>query len=176
MLKVLPVQVGINLGQGQPGREQQRQGPDSSLLDPVLQKQWDHAANAWHAQWNHEANNDTPYDVVAPSNPSFTWPCHECGCEWSASANHSIHKSLGFRALYPDTAAEWGYGRNHSQPSDQSGHSSYLAWWSSPQRSSWQQTIHSRISQVQQRIAVLKRILQLYLALLRSACTSLAQV
>ncbi|KAL3140478.1 hypothetical protein ABBQ38_004736 [Trebouxia sp. C0009 RCD-2024] len=47
-------------------------------------------------------------------------------------------------ALYPDTAAEWDYSRNQGQPSDYTASCNYLAWWSSPQRGSWQQTITSR--------------------------------
>ncbi|KAL3158683.1 hypothetical protein ABBQ32_011425 [Trebouxia sp. C0010 RCD-2024] len=194
------------------------------------------------AQWNYEANNGTPDDVVAQSSKKFGWHCHECGCKWSATPNRRISKMSGcpqcaykaksnnrithptfaeckhpllaewdhernaaqgnspdstklksnkyifwlcdkcpagqkhswsarpahrnsrnktgcpfcsgknacrcnsLQALYPDTAAEWDCIQNEGQPSDYPAGSTYLAWWSSPQRGSWQATIHSRTS------------------------------
>ncbi|KAL3155951.1 hypothetical protein ABBQ32_012944 [Trebouxia sp. C0010 RCD-2024] len=46
-------------------------------------------------------------------------------------------------ALYPDTAADWDYSKNQGRPSDFTASSEYLAWWSSPQRGSWQQIVQS---------------------------------
>ncbi len=126
----------------------QQQGPDISLLDPALQKQWDHVANAhlgnilitrhsgrkvvwtcdqcpdghlhsWSArvgnrtrgtgcpqcrgrtvckhnslatkaplvaaQWDYEANDGTPDDVVAQSSHPVGWHCDVCGCKWEAT-------------------------------------------------------------------------------------------
>ncbi|KAL3140367.1 hypothetical protein ABBQ38_004628 [Trebouxia sp. C0009 RCD-2024] len=306
------IQVCCNLGQGQPAQGQQQQGPDIRLLDPLLQKQWDHDANAWlgdilikpysnrkvswlcdqcpdghphtwsapvsnrtagrgcpqcrgyhvcqhnslatkaplvAAEWDYGANSCTPHDVVAHSERKFSWQCREFGHKWKATANHRVSKRKSacprcadrartkkrirhptfaecehpllaewdhrrnaaqdnfpdntrlksnkqifwlctkcpvglehswpaqprdrtsrqptgcpfctgvnacrcnsLQALYPDTAAEWDHGRNHSQPSDHTGHSRHLAWWFSPQRGSWQQTINARTSQVQQRM------------------------
>ncbi|KAL3153710.1 hypothetical protein ABBQ32_013307 [Trebouxia sp. C0010 RCD-2024] len=281
------------------------EGPDISLLEPAVKKQWDHAANAWlghivvkpyssrkvawicdqcpdghlhswsafvysrtcgsgcpqcsghavckhnslatkaplmAAQWDYEANNGTPDDVVAQSNHKLHWHCCECGCKWSATPNSRVSKggmsgcpqcaqklrsnkrityptfaeckhpllaewdhdrnaargnfpdntklksgkqifwlcdkcpaaqehswstkpSLrtsrnktdcpfcagknacrcnSMQALYPDTAAEWDYTKDQGQPSDYPSGSTYLAWWSSPQRGSWQATIHAR--------------------------------
>ncbi|KAL3153708.1 hypothetical protein ABBQ32_013305 [Trebouxia sp. C0010 RCD-2024] len=304
--------------QGQHAHALNQEGPDLSLLEPALKKQWDHAANAWlgnivvkpysnkkvswicdqcpdghvhswsaavstrskglgcpqcsghqvcqhnslatkaplvAAQWDYAANDETPDDVVAHSSHKFYWHCHECGRKWSATANSRVGKSKtgcpqcaqkassnrsfrhptfaqckhplltdwdyqrnaargnspdnttlrsakqifwlctkcpagqehswsaqphhrtgrrqtscpfcagrnacrcnSLQALYPDTAAEWDLGKNHSQPSDYPASSKSLAWWSSPQRGSWQQTIDSRTSQVQQKTARLKRI------------------
>ncbi|KAL3153706.1 hypothetical protein ABBQ32_013303 [Trebouxia sp. C0010 RCD-2024] len=208
------------------------------------------------AQWDYEANNGTPDDVVAQSNHKFHWHCCECGCTWSATPdscvsqsktgcpqcakdanktkkktkhptfaeckhpllaewdhkrnaargnspdNTKLHSSKhifwlctkcpagqehswpaqpyhrnsrwptgcpycagmnacrcnSLQALYPDTAAEWDHGKNHSQPSNHPGGSRSPAWWFTPQRGSWQQTICSRTTQVQQKTAMLKRI------------------
>ncbi|KAL3153713.1 hypothetical protein ABBQ32_013309 [Trebouxia sp. C0010 RCD-2024] len=208
------------------------------------------------AQWDYEANDARPDDVVAQSNHKFHWHCCECGCKWSATPNSRVSKSKtgcpqcakdanktkkktkhptfaeckhpllaewdhkrnaargnspdntklqsgkhifwlctkcpagqehrwpaqphhrtsrrptgcpycagmiacrcnSLQALYPDTAAEWDHGKNHSQPSDHPGGSRSLAWWFTPQRGSWQQTICSRTTQVYQKTAMLKRI------------------
>ena len=46
----------------------QQGGPDISLLDPALQKQWDHAANA------HLGNI-----LIAPhTNKKISWTCDQC--------------------------------------------------------------------------------------------------
>ena len=75
----------------------------------------------------------------------------QSGCPFCAGQAACTCNSL--QALYPDIAAQWDYSKNEGQPSDFPGSSSYLAWWSSPQRGSWQQFIKSRTSQEQQRTA-----------------------
>ncbi|KAL3153629.1 hypothetical protein ABBQ32_013232 [Trebouxia sp. C0010 RCD-2024] len=289
--------------QGQPAHVRQ-EGPDISNLDPVLQQQWDHAANAqlgdivikpysnkvvwwtcdqcpdghphsWSAhisqrtigtgcpqctgrkvckhnslatkaplvaaQWDYQANDRTPDDVVAQSNLQANWHCEACGCKWDAEisirvgrgktgcpqcaknaktqkrtkhptlaeCNHplleewdkernaaqghfpdnvrlrsnkkifwlcakcpagqqhswsaqpfsqtgSVRAGCPFcagqaacacnslQALCPDTAAEWDYNRSQGQPCEYTASSTFLAWWLTPQRGSWQQTIASR--------------------------------
>ena len=139
--------------QGQPV---QHQGPDISRLDPALQQQWDHAANAhldstvikpqssrkvwwtcgqcpdghlhsWEAgvssrtkgsgcpqcsgckvckhnslatkapkvaaQWDYEANNSTPDNVVAQSNTSVGWRCDVCGHPWTARIDCRVSRN-----------------------------------------------------------------------------------
>ncbi|KAL3155562.1 hypothetical protein ABBQ38_011116 [Trebouxia sp. C0009 RCD-2024] len=89
------------------------------------------------AQWDYEANDGTPDNVVAQSNHLAHWHC---------------------KALYPETATEWDYSENQGQPSHHPASSHHLAWWFSPQRGSWQQTIAARTSVVQQKRARLKRV------------------
>ena len=138
------------------GQFVQQQGPDISCLDPALQQQWDHAANAhlgnivikphssrrkvwwtcdqcpdghlhsWEAtvshrtagtgcpqcsshkvckhnslatkapkvaaQWDYEANDSTPNDVVAQSNTSVGWRCDVCGHPWTATIDSRVSK------------------------------------------------------------------------------------
>ncbi|KAL3152663.1 hypothetical protein ABBQ38_012260 [Trebouxia sp. C0009 RCD-2024] len=310
-------QLGFHLHQGQHAHVRQ-EGPDISRLDPVLQQQWDHVANAhlgnmtikphshrevwwtcdqcpdahlhsWSAvvysrtngngcpqcsgrqvckhnslatkaplvaaQWDYEANDGTPDNVVAQSNHLAHWHCKVCGCKWEATPNARVskrktgcpqccdhaktkkrtrhptfaecnHLLLGewdhkrnaaqghypdkitlksnkqifwlcakcpagqehgwsaqpfnrtgrvkagcpfcagwsacrcnsLQALYPETATEWDYSENQGQPSHHPASSHHLAWWFSPQRGSWQQTINSRTSVVQQKRARLKRV------------------
>ena len=75
------------------------------------------------------------------------WPCSrncrgKSGCPCCAGQVACQCNSL--QALCPSIAVEWDHGKNEGQPSDYTASSSHLAWWSSPQRGSWQQTIHSR--------------------------------
>ena len=65
--------------------------------------------------------------------------------------------SATLEARYPDTAAEWDRSKNKGRPSDYPASSSCLAWWSSCQRRTWQQTINSRAYAVHQRTARLQR-------------------
>ena len=133
----------------------QKKGPGISRLEPALQQQWDHAANAhlgpidikpnsgkkvwwacdqcpddhlhsWEArvsdrtrgsgcpqccgrkvckhnslatkapkvapQWDYEANDNTPEDVIAQSSHPVGWLCEVCGDQWSGSPNHRVSK------------------------------------------------------------------------------------
>ncbi|KAL3140457.1 hypothetical protein ABBQ38_004716 [Trebouxia sp. C0009 RCD-2024] len=301
--------------QGQHAQVKQ-DSPDISNLDPAVQQQWDHVANAqlghivikpysnrkvwwtcgqcpdghrhsWSArvndrtngsgcpqcigrqvckhnslatkaplvaaQWDYEANDGTPEDVVAQSHRVIKWHCNVCGCKWEATPNARVSKNKAgcpqcgdarpmkkikhptfaecnhrllaewdhkrnaaqghypdkislksskqiywfctkcpagqehswsarpfsrtgrlkagcpfcagqsacrcnsLQALYPDTAAEWDYSKNQSQPSDYTASSHQLAWWSTPQCVSWQQVIHHRTGAVQKQNARLKR-------------------
>ena len=53
-------------------------------------------------------------------------------------------RCISLQALYPDIAAEWHHNRYEGQPSDCPASPKHLAWWSIPQRGSWQQVITSR--------------------------------
>ena len=218
------------------------------------------------AQWDYDANDGTPDDVLAQSNHMANWHCKLCGCKWEATPNQRVskhkagcpqcansaksnrkqtrhptlaecnhpllaewdhhrnttqghypdkirlrsHKQIfwlcalcpageehswsarpldrtgrnqtgcpfcagkvackcnSLQALYPDIAAEWDFSKNKGQPSNYTASCRYLAWWSSPQRASWQQAINSRTFQVQQRNTRLKCVQQLNLSAGRS--------
>ena len=145
----------------------QQEGPNISRLDPALQQQWDHAANAhlgtvdikpyshrkvwwtcdqcpaghlhsWEAkvsnrtngrgcpqcsghkvckhnslatkapkvaaQWDYDANDNTPEDVVAQSNKPVGWLCEVCGNTWSAAPGHRVGKQkAGCPKCYDNT-------------------------------------------------------------------------
>ncbi|KAL3140398.1 hypothetical protein ABBQ38_004658 [Trebouxia sp. C0009 RCD-2024] len=117
-------------------------------------------------EWDHERNaarGNSPDNTKLKSAKQIFWVCTKCpagqehswstqpcdrtsrrqtGCPYCAGMNACRCNSL--QALYPDTAAEWDHGKNHSQPSDYPASSAYLAWWCSPQRGTWQATINSR--------------------------------
>ncbi|KAL3155631.1 hypothetical protein ABBQ38_010827, partial [Trebouxia sp. C0009 RCD-2024] len=172
-------------------------GPNISGLDPALQQQWDHAANAhlgsivikpqthkavwWRcdecpdghphswlavvqnrargtgcpqcsghkvykhnslatkaplvaAQWDYQANDGTPDDVVAQSSHMANWHCKLCSCKWEAAPNARVskhkagcpqcgdHAKTKKRTKQPSFAecnhpllAEWDYERNAAQ-------------------------------------------------------------
>ncbi|KAL3130369.1 hypothetical protein ABBQ38_008195 [Trebouxia sp. C0009 RCD-2024] len=69
-------------------------------------------------------------------------------------------KCNSLQELYPVIAAEWDYSQEQGQPSDYPASSHTLAWWLTPQRGSWQQTITSRTGVAQQKAARLGRIQQ----------------
>ena len=45
------------------------------------------------AQWDYEANDGTPEDVVAQSNTTVGWHCDACGDKWSASPHARVCKN-----------------------------------------------------------------------------------
>ena len=49
-------------------------------------------APAVAAQWDYEANADTPDNVVAHSNQAVGWVCEVCGEKWSATPNKRVTK------------------------------------------------------------------------------------
>ena len=137
----------------------------------ALLGEWDHIRNA--------AKNSFPHNTRLRSAKQINWLCTKCPAgqehSWSAQpCDRTSHNKTGcpscagraackcnsLQALYPDVAAEWDYSKNKGQPSEYPASSGYLAWWSSPQRGSWQQTISSRTSVVHQRIARFRRVQQ----------------
>lgn len=132
---------------------------------------WDQGRNA--------ADNNFPDNTTLRSGKRIWWLCIECPAgqqhSWSAQPlQRSSHYKSGcpfcagklackcnsLQTLYPDIAADWDHSKNDGQPSDYTASSHCLAWWSSPQRGSWQQKIDSRTSGVHQRTAALQRIQQ----------------
>ncbi|KAL3152666.1 hypothetical protein ABBQ38_012263 [Trebouxia sp. C0009 RCD-2024] len=138
------------------------------------------------AEWDLERNaaqGHYPDKIRLKSKKQIFWLCATCpaGQEHSWSARPSSrtgHLKTGcpfcagmaacacnsLQALYPDVAAGWDHSKDQGQPSDYPASSHHLAWWSSPQRGIWQQTINSRTKVVQQKGARLKRIQE------RAAC------
>ena len=123
--------------------------------DPVLLAQWDYKRNAEQGYF--------PDKIKQKSAKHIYWLCNQCPAgqehSWSARpysrtgrskrgcpccAGRAACKCNSLQALFPDIAAEWDNGKNEGQPRDYTAGSQHMAWWSSPQRGSWQQSIQSR--------------------------------
>ena len=137
----------------------------------ALLSEWDQRRNT--------AENNFPDNTTLRSHKQIWWLCTKCPAgqehSWSAPpysrtgsiksgcavcAGHVACRCNSLQALYPDIAAEWDHSKNEGQPSDYVANSHHLAWWSSPQRGSWQQVITVRSANVQQQAARLVRIQQ----------------
>ena len=151
------------------------------IKHPTFAECQDPDAIALLAQWDHEQNaaeNKYPHNITLKSNKQIHWLCTKCPAGqkhcWSAQPHNRTSKKTGcpccagqvacrcnsLQALYPDTAAEWDQHKNEGQPSDYPASSGHLAWWSNPQRGSWQQTITSRTDTAYQKAARLQRAQQ----------------
>ena len=123
--------------------------------DPALLAQWDHARNAEQGHF--------PDQIRLKSAKQIFWLCNKCPAgqqhSWSAQPNNrtgpsktgcpccagkAACKCNSLQALCPTIAAEWDHGKNADQPSNHTAGSHDMAWWFSPQRGSWQQSIFSR--------------------------------
>ena len=164
-------------------KKQTRQ-PTFAECDHPLLAEWDHKRNA--------AQGHYPDKIRLKSHKQIFWLCTKCPAgqehSWSAvpssrtgrnqsgcpfCAGQAACRCNSLQALYRDTAAEWDYSKNPGQPSDYTASSSHLAWWFSPQRGSWQQTINSRTVQVHRKTARLKRVQERQLSPGRSATSKL---
>ncbi|KAL3152657.1 hypothetical protein ABBQ38_012255 [Trebouxia sp. C0009 RCD-2024] len=114
----------------------QEEGPDISGLDPALQRQWDHAANAYLGNI-----------VIKPqSNKKVRWTCDQCpdghvhswsarvqdrtngtGCSQCSGRAVCKHNSLATKA--PLVAAQWDYEANDGTPDTVVAHSNHKAKW-----------------------------------------------
>ena len=114
----------------------QQEGPDISLLEPALQKQWDHAANA------HLGNM-----VIKPhSSKQVWWTCDQCpdghshswsavvgnrsngnGCPQCCGRKVCKHNSLATKA--PEVAAQWDHVNNDGTPNDVVATSARVVGW-----------------------------------------------
>ena len=132
--------------------------------NPVLLAQWDHKRNAEQGHF--------PDRVRLQSAKQIFWLCNKCSVgqqhSWSAQpfsrtgpsktgcpccSGHAACECNSLQALHPSIAAEWDHSRNEGQPSEYNAHSVHLAWWISPQRGSWQQTIKTRSRNLEQNSA-----------------------
>ena len=121
----------------------------------ALLLEWDHRRNT--------AENNFPDNTKLRSHKRIHWLCTKCPARqehsWSAPpyrrtrsnksgcavcAGHVACKCNSLQALCPDIAADWDNNKNKGQPNDYSARSNRMAWWFSPQRGSWQQTVNSR--------------------------------
>ena len=152
------------------------------IRHPMLADCQDPQCKACLAEWDHERNaaqGNFPHNTRLQSGKQIFWLCTKCPAgqqhSWSAApsdrtarsktgcpccAGKAVCECNSLQALYPDIAAEWDHAKNESQLSKHTAGSSYLAWWFTPQRGSWQQRIDSRTCGVQQKTARLKRIQQ----------------
>ncbi|KAL3147802.1 hypothetical protein ABBQ32_002530 [Trebouxia sp. C0010 RCD-2024] len=134
------------------------------------------------AEWDQIRNRAQGYfpdQTRLRSNRKIWWLCAKClaGQEHSWAARPHNRTGRGqtgcpccaglaacecnsLQALYPDIAAEWDHDRNTGHPSNYPASSSHLAWWSHPERGSWEQTITSRTDNAYQRTFRLKLIQQ----------------
>ena len=133
----------------------EQEGPDISLLSPLLQSQWDHPNNA------HLGNV-----VVKPqSNTKVWWTCNQCpdghphrwladphhrsgrkgrqgtGCPFCANQKICQHNSLPTKA--PHLALEWSK-KNDRSPSKFTVGSSQKAWWRCKCDCEWEAAISDR--------------------------------
>ena len=123
--------------------------------DPVLLAQWDHTRNADQGLF--------PDKIRLKSNKQIFWLCSNCPAKqehsWSAPplsrtsrtkqgcpccAGKVACECNSLQALCPSIAVQWDHGKNKGQPRDYTAASHHMAWWSSPQRGSWQQSIKLR--------------------------------
>ena len=128
--------------------------PTFQASDHPLMLEWDEEANIRDGLF--------PDKITLCSNKQVNWVCHSCpvGCVHRYKAKptsrtvlksgcpycfgHKACKCNSLQALFPDIAQEWDSGRNKGTPDDYASKSAYNAWWTSAERSSWQQTLHSR--------------------------------
>ena len=151
--------------------EKKRTYPTFAECNHPLLAEWDYERNA--------AEGHFPDKVSLRSGRHIFWICTKCPAgqehSWASTpaqrtgrtktgcpvcSGQVACKCNSLQALHPDTAAEWDYAKNQGQPSDYSAGSNYAAWWSSPQRGSWQQPIDSRTFIASRRSAYAKRVQQ----------------
>lgn len=121
---------------------------------PLLAEQWDHERNA--------ADGLYPDSVTLGSQKRVHWFCHKCCVgephRWTAMPSSRIGRSAGcpfcasravckcnsLQTVFPSIAAEWNHDLNLGTPDDYTARCNKLVWWTSKDRGSWQQKIHSR--------------------------------
>ena len=130
------------------------------------------------AEWDHTRNDafgNYPNNTKLRSSKQIFWVCSKCPAgqehSWSATPHHRTDRRQSgcpicvghvacrcnsLQALFPNIAAEWDYKNNKGEPSNYTARSNRLAWWYTPQSGSWQQTIHSRTTNVIQAICYTK--------------------
>ena len=135
--------------------------------DPVLLAQWDHKRNAQQGHFPDKIRRRSAKQIFwlcnkCPAGQQHSWPAkphnrtsRKSGCP--CCAGHVACKCNSLQALYPSIAAEWAHGKNEGQPSDYPASSICMAWWSSPQRGSWQQTIKSCTNTIRKKSVKSKR-------------------
>ena len=145
------------------GKNQVKHPTFAECRDPhskAILAEWDSERNAAKGNFSHKTR--------LHSHKQIFWLCNKCPAgqqhSWFAKPfNRSSKNKSGcpvcagkvackcnsLQALYPAIAVEWDHSENKSQPSDHTAGSTFVAWWSSPQRGSWQQSINSRTTSFQ---------------------------
>ncbi|KAL3147773.1 hypothetical protein ABBQ32_002507 [Trebouxia sp. C0010 RCD-2024] len=136
-------------------RKKQTRHPTFAECQHPLLPEWDHKRNATQGHFPDNTRLRSGKKVFwlcthCPAGQEHSWPAMPgqrttgsmSGCPFCAGQAACTCNSL--QALYPDIAAKWDHSKNAGLPSDFTGSSSHLAWWSSPQRARWQQSIHSQ--------------------------------
>ena len=131
----------------------QEEGPDISSLDPLLQKQWHHAANS------HLGN----ITIKSKSNKKVGWICDQCPDghlhSWSAKVKNRTNgngcpQCSGFKVCKhnclatkdPKVAAQWDYAANEGTPDSVVAQSSKPAGWHCTACGhKWSQTPNARL-------------------------------
>ncbi|KAL3159843.1 hypothetical protein ABBQ38_15497 [Trebouxia sp. C0009 RCD-2024] len=132
----------------------QQGGPNISRLDPALQQQWDHAANA------HLGN----IDIKPKSGRKVWWTCDQCpeghlhrwlatvekrtdctGCPQCSGRQVCKHNSLATKA--PKIAAQWDYDVNAGTPDSVVAQSNTkVGWKCSECDGKWRASPNARVS------------------------------
>ena len=157
-----PINNWVQQGQGCPHcntgvyviRAKKRHPTLADSNHPLL-AEWDHLRNA--------ALGIVPHNTTRGSGKKVFWLCSNCpagqehsysappytrtrrqpsGCPYCAGKKACKCNSL--RTLYPQLALEWDFAKNVGRPDDHTAHSRYMAWWTSPNCNSWQQSIYRR--------------------------------
>ena len=129
---------------------------------PLLEE-WDHKRN--------EACGNYPHNTKLRSVKQIYWLCNKCPAgqehSWSARPNDRTGRGQtgcpicagrvacrcnSLLTLFPDIAADWDYSKNTGQLSNYTAGSKHLAWWYTPQRGSWQQSIDGRTDKGRRRL------------------------
>ena len=134
---------------------------------PPLAKHGASVMQHWDWKMNAAAGLD-PRKVTLGSSKKVHWICHNCplglkhrwiasphqrfspkpirGCPYCTAkgGGKKICKCNALQTLYPDIAAEWDKSRNVGTPDDYGAFSTHLAWWTSAEQGTWQQTIETR--------------------------------
>ena len=136
------------------GRARKRYPSFAECNHPLL-TEWDYSRNATLGLF--------PNEVSLSSHKRVFWQCCQCPAgqkhSYQATPNSRTGKNLagcpccsGFKACkcnslqthYPELTPEWDFTKNEGTPDDHTAHSTYMAWWTSPEGKSWQQSIEAR--------------------------------
>ena len=137
-------------GSKQRAGSSQEQGPDISLLSPVLQRQWDHARNAHLGQMlikPHSHKKVWWSCVQCPDGHPHAWEArltdrsHGSSCPFCTSKRVCPHSSLATK--HPDIAMEFS-GRNQGTAHDYTAVSNEAVFWQCKRGHDYIASINSR--------------------------------
>lgn len=111
-------------------------------------------------EWDYEKNTGTEIGTIGEFSSTIVW--------WKCSKGHSFKTSIqkrtsrgdgcpfcsGHRAipgetdlktLFPEIAMKWNYEKNHTIPSNYTGHSSAKVWWKCEKGHEWTKSINQQV-------------------------------